>query len=412
MTQRRVVVTGMGVISPVGCTVEEYYNNLIKGKNGVGFITLFDTEDFKVKTAAEVKDFNPADYIKEKKEIKRLDRYTQFALAAAREALETAAIDMEAIDPYRFGCILGVGIGGLRTIEQNVEKLLTKGPRRVSPLYIPMAISNMASGNLAILAGTKGICSSVNTACAAASNAIGDSFKVIQRGDADIMITGGAEAGITPSGIAGFANMLALNSSNDINRSSIPFDKERSGFVMGEGSGILIIEELEHAKKRGATIFAEICGYGATCDANHITAPEGVGAQKAMEFAMKDGNVVPEDIDYINAHGTSTPLNDKVETWAIRQAFGKHVDDILVSSTKSMTGHLLGASGSIEAIAVVETLQNGLVPPTINYKVPDEECNLDVVPNTARKKVVSYALSNSFGFGGHNVSLLFRKWEN
>lgn len=410
MNKRRVVVTGIGIVCPIGNDINDFQSNLFDGKNGIDFITNFDTEDHKVKIAGEVKNFDPLKYI-EKKELRRLDKYSVFGISAAHQALNDAGISKENIDAFRFGCIVGSGIGGLETIENNVIKLIEKGPHRVSPMYIPAAISNMAAGNIAIIAGAKAMCSSVATACAAATNAIGDSLKVIERGDADIMITGGAEAAITPSGIAGFANLSALNTKNDPNRGSIPFDKERSGFVMGEGSGILIIEELEHAKNRGANIYAELIGYGATCDASHITAPSGEGGKRAMENAVKDAGIKITDVDYINAHGTSTPLNDKFEIYAIKEAFGEHSKKLLVSSTKSMTGHLLGASGGVEAIATILALKEGIVPPTINYQIADEECDLDIVPNKARVADIKYAISNSLGFGGHNASIIFKRWD-
>ena len=407
--ERRVVITGIGAITPIGNDLDKYWESLKNGVNGVDFITKFDITDHKVKIGAEVKDFDPTLYV-DKKEVKRNDLFTLYALAAATQALEDSNIK-DNVDPYRFGTIVSSGIGGLGTIETNVQRLLEKGPKRVTPMYIPMAIANMASGNVAILAGAKGYCSSVVTACAAGSHSIGDAFKLIQANRLDAAIAGGAEATITPSAIAGFANLTALNMTEDINRASIPFDKERGGFVMGEGAGVIILEELEHAKKRGATIYGEIVGYGATCDAYHITAPNGEGGARAMVEAVADAGIDPTEVGYINAHGTSTPLNDKFETQAIKDAFGDHAYNLNISSTKSMTGHLLGASGAIEAIATVMALKNSIIPPTINYKVKDEECNLNITPNQAVEKNIKYAISNSLGFGGHNASLLFKKWE-
>ena len=407
--ERRVVITGIGAITPIGNDLDKYWESLKNGVNGVDFITKFDITDHKVKIGAEVKDFDPTLYV-DKKEVKRNDLFTLYALAAATQALEDSNIK-DNVDPYRFGTIVSSGIGGLGTIETNVQRLLEKGPKRVNPMYIPMAIANMASGNVAILAGAKGYCSSVVTACAAGSHSIGDAFKLIQANRLDAAIAGGAEATITPSAIAGFANLTALNMTEDINRASIPFDKERGGFVMGEGAGVIILEELEHAKKRGATIYGEIVGYGATCDAYHITAPNGEGGARAMVEAVADAGIDPTEVGYINAHGTSTPLNDKFETQAIKDAFGDHAYNLNVSSTKSMTGHLLGASGAIEAIATIMALKYSIIPPTINYKVEDEECNLNITPNQAIERNIKYAISNSLGFGGHNASLLFKKWE-
>jgi len=406
---KRVVITGLGAVTPLGNDINSYWQGLKEGKNGIGFITKFDTEGHKVKIAGEVKDFDPTLYV-DKKEVKRNDLFTLYALAAASQALEDSDIKGN-VDPYRFGTIVSSGIGGLSTIETNVERLITKGPKRVNPMYIPMAISNMAAGNVAILAEAKGYCTSVVTACAAGSHSIGDAFKLIQAGRADAMIAGGAEATITPSGIAGFANLTALNMTEDLNRASIPFDKERGGFVMGEGAAVIILEELDHAIARNAKIYGEIVGYGATCDAYHITAPNGEGGARAMVEAVNDANIKKEEVGYINAHGTSTPLNDKFETKAIKDAFGDHAYNLNVSSTKSMTGHLLGASGAVEAVATILALKEGIIPPTINYLVADEECDLNVTPNQAVEKDIKYAISNSLGFGGHNASLLFKKWD-
>jgi 3-oxoacyl-[acyl-carrier-protein] synthase II len=411
--KNRVVITGMGAITPIGNDVESFWNNAIEGKCGVDFIKCFDTSDYKVKIAAEVKDFVPEDYI-DKKETKRMDKYCQYAMAAAKMAMDDSGLDLDTIEKERLGVMVSTGIGGLGTIEKEHEKLLEKGPRRVSPLLIPMIIGNMASGNIAIKYGAKGICTSVVTACATGTNSIGDSYRILQNGTADIMIAGGAEASITPLAIAGFSSMTALSNSEDINRASIPFDKERDGFVMGEGAGVLILETLEHAEKRGAKIYAEVVGYGATCDAYHMTSPDpnGEGAARAMKQCIEEAGIKAEDISYINAHGTSTPYNDKFETTAIKNLFGEKAYNIPVSSTKSMTGHLLGAAGAIEAIICVKALEEGIIPPTIGYNVKDEECDLDYVPNVARKGELNYALSNSLGFGGHNATILVKKWNS
>jgi 3-oxoacyl-[acyl-carrier-protein] synthase II len=411
--KNRVVITGMGAVTPIGNDVESFWNNAIEGKCGVDFIKGFDTSEYKVKIAAEVKDFVPEDYI-DKKETKRMDKYCQYAMAAAKMAMDDSGLDLDTIEKERLGVMVSTGIGGLGTIEKEHEKLLEKGPRRVSPLLIPMIIGNMASGNIAIKYGAKGICTSVVTACATGTNSIGDSYRILQNGTADIMIAGGAEASITPLAIAGFSSMTALSNSEDINRASIPFDKERDGFVMGEGAGVLILETLEHAEKRGAKIYAEVVGYGATCDAYHMTSPDpnGEGAARAMKQCIEEAGIKEEDISYINAHGTSTPYNDKFETTAIKKLFGEKAYKIPVSSTKSMTGHLLGAAGAIEAIICVKALEEGIIPPTIGYKVKDEECDLDYVPNVARKGELNYALSNSLGFGGHNATILVKKWNS
>lgn len=410
--ENRVVITGLGAVTPIGNDVKTFWENTKEGKCGIDEITLFDTTDFKVKLAGEVKNFNPEERI-DKKECRRLDRFCQMALYAADEAVKDAGLDFEKINSERLGVIVGSGIGGLTTIENECEKLMDKGPRRVSPFFIPMSIINMVSGNLAIRYGAKGVTDSCVTACASANNSIGEAFRNIKYGHADVIITGGAEAPITKIGIAGFTNLKALNTNNDKTRASIPFDKERSGFVMGEGSGILILESLEHAQKRGAHIYAEIVGFGATCDAYHITSPdpEGTGAARAMKLAIDEAGINVEEVSYINAHGTSTPYNDKFETKAIKNVFGDAAGNIPISSTKSMTGHLLGASGSIEAISCVKALEEGFIPATIGYKEKDEECDLDYVPNVGRNKGIEYALSNSLGFGGHNAALLFKKWK-
>lgn len=410
--KKRVVVTGMGAVTPLGSSVESFWNSIKEGKCGIGEITAFATEGFKSRLAAEVKDFNPGERL-DKKEARRMDRYCQFALAAAEEAVKDAGLDPDRLDEERFGVIVGSGIGGLITIEEQHSKLLEKGPGRVSPFFIPMAISNMAAGNIAIKYKAKGICTCIVTACATGSHAIGEAFHKIRSGEADVIITGGAEAPITPLAVAGFASMTALSSSADPARASIPFDRERDGFVMGEGAGILILESLEHARKRGARIYAEVVGYGATCDAYHMTAPApgGEGGARAMKLALQDGEINPEEISYINAHGTGTPYNDKYETEAIKSVFGEYAYKIPVSSTKSMTGHLLGAAGAVEAVVCVKAVEEDFIPPTVGYRVKDEECDLDYVPNKGRKSRVQYALSNSLGFGGHNATIIFKKWS-
>ena len=409
---RRVVVTGLGAITPVGNNVDEFWDGLISGKCGIDEITLFDTTNFKVKLAGEVKNFNVEDHF-DRREAKRLDRFSHFALVAARELMKDSSLDINSIDQTRFGVAVSSGIGGLQTIENNAQTLFEKGPDRISPMYIPMAINNMAAGNIAIEVGAKGESFCMTTACASATHTIGECFRIIKHGYQDVMIAGGTEASITPTGIAGFTNIKALSQQQDKTRASIPFDKERSGFVMGEGAGIILLEELEHAKKRGAKIYAEIVGYGATSDAYHITspAPDGEGGARAMINAMKDAGVNPEDVTYINAHGTATPLNDKYETMAVKTAFGEASKKVMVSSTKGHTGHLLGAAGGVEAVACIKAIETGIVPPTIGYKVKDEDCDLDIVPNVARKADVKYAMSNSLGFGGHNSSILFKKYE-
>lgn len=407
----RVVVTGMGAITPIGNDVSTFWNSSKEGVCGIDFIKSFNTDDFKVKIAAEVKDFVAGEVI-DKKESKRMDKFCQFAMAAAKEAVENSGLNSDEINKERFGVIVSSGIGGLGTIEKDHEKLMEKGPSRVSPLLIPMIIGNMASGNIAIKYGAKGVCTSVVTACATGTNSIGDAFRLIKQGMADIMIAGGAEASITPLGIAGFTALTALNESEDVKRASIPFDKERNGFVMGEGAGVLILESLDHAIKRNAKIYAEIVGYGATCDAYHMTSPdpEGDGAARAMKLAMQEAEIEALEVSYINAHGTGTPYNDKFETIAIKKVFDKDAYNIPISSTKSMTGHLLGAAGAVEAIACIKALEEDYIPATIGYSVKDEDCDLDYVPNVGRKAELKYALSNSLGFGGHNASLLIKKW--
>ena len=407
----RVVITGLGAITPIGNNVSEYLNGSQSGQNGVGPITLFEASNYSCRFAAEVKNFDPQGIL-EPKESKRWDRFSKFAVVAAKEALKSSGLTIDETNSSRIGVIIGSGVGGLLTMETQAHVLKEKGPGRVSPFTVPMMIPNMASGLTAIALGAKGPSSAVATACAAGSNAIGDAFRLIQLGKADVMFCGGAEASITPLGVAGFSSAKALSFRNDDPASaSRPFDAKRDGFVIGEGSGVLVLETLEHAEKRGATIHAEIIGYGTTCDAHHITSPTpgGVGGAEAMKLALTDGQINPEQVDYINAHGTSTPANDSNETSAIKTALGKHAYQVPTSSTKSMTGHLLGGSGGIEAVACVLAIQHEIIPPTINYSNPDPNCDLDYVPNKAREKKLGVVLSNSFGFGGHNVCLAFRQ---
>lgn len=408
----RVVVTGLGAVTPVGNSVEAFWNSIKNGVCGIDYIKGFDTEGFKAKLAAEVKDFVPENYI-EKKEAKRMDRYCQFAMASAKQAVEDAKLDIENIVHERFGVVVGSGIGGISTLEKEDKTLMAKGPNRIPPLFIPMLISNMAAGNIAIKYGAKGVCTNIVTACATGTNCIGEAFHYIKNGLADIIIAGGAEASITPLAVAGFINLTALSKSEDPKRASIPFDAEREGFIMGEGSGILILESLEHAQKRGAKIYAEVVGYGSTCDAYHMTgtAPDGEGGARAMKMAIDEAQINPAQVSYINAHGTGTPVNDKSETAGIKTVFGENAYKVPVSSTKSMTGHLLGAAGAIEAIVCVKAIQEGFIPPTIGYEKADPECDLDCVPNVGRSTEVNYAMSNSFGFGGHNAVILLKKWS-
>lgn len=410
---RRVVITGLGAVSPIGNDVNTIWNSIEQGVCGIAPITHFDTSDYKVKLAGEVKDLDMEAYFS-KRDLKFNDRFTQFARIVSKQAMIDAGFEKDPDDAMRFGCMIGSGIGGIDTIEQASKTLEGRGPSRVSPFFIPMSLANLAAGQVAIDWGLKGATSCVVTACAAASNAIGEAFHRIRDGYEDVMLTGGSEAAITPLSIAGFQSMRALHTGDDVNRASIPFDADRSGFVMGEGAGALVLEELEHAKVRGAKIYAEIVGYGASCDAHHITAPldDGSGGAQAMVQAIKDAKILPENIDYINAHGTSTPLNDKTETAAVKAAFKEHAYKLAMSSTKSNTGHLLGASGAIEAIISIKALQNSLIPPTIHYQNPDAQCDLDIVANTPRKQDIRYAMSNSLGFGGHNASLIFKKWED
>ena len=410
--ERRVVVTGLGAITPIGNNVKDYWEGLKAGKCGIDTITAFDVTDFKVKLAAEVKNYNPEEYL-DKRSARRLDRFTQFAIIAAREAMKDSGITKENTDMERVGTFIGSGIGGLDTIEKENRVCFEKGYDKISPMYIPMVISNMAAGNVAIDLGLRGESFSIATACASATHSIGEAYRAIKHGYQDVVFTGGTEASITKTGIAGFTNIKALSQEKDKNRASIPFDKERSGFVMGEGAGVIVLEELEHAKKRGAKIYAEIRGYGASSDAYHITspAPDGEGGARAMTSAIKDANIDASKIDYINAHGTSTHLNDSCETQAIKAALKEKAKTVMVSSTKGNTGHLLGAAGAVEAIACVKAIEDDFVPPTINYKVKDEECDLDIVPNVGRNIKINYAMSNSLGFGGHNSSIIFKRYE-
>lgn len=410
--KRRVVITGMGAVTPIGNTVEEFWQGILENKVGIGPITKFDTADFKVKLAAEVKDFDPKQYM-DFKATKRMDVFSQYAVVAAKEAFEQAGLNMEQEDPYRVGVIMGSGVGGLDVMEAEHTKLMEKGPSRVSLLMVPMMIGNMAAGNVAITLGLKGKCTSVVTACATGSHSIGDAFRAIQYGDADVMLAGGAESCITPLGVAGFTSLTALTTCEDTSKASIPFDKDRSGFVMGEGAGVLVLEELEHAKKRGAKILAEIVGYGATCDAYHITSPaeDGSGAATAMILAMKDADVEPAQVTYVNAHGTSTHHNDLFETRAIKSAFGEQAKNLYVNSTKSMIGHLLGAAGAVECIVCVKTVMEDYIHPTVNSGNTDEECDLNYVFGEGVQTKVEYAISNSLGFGGHNASLLVAKYR-
>ena len=409
---RRVVITGMGAITPIGNNVEETWNGIKDKKCGIDEIKLFDSSTFKTKLDAEVKEYDALKYF-DAKQAKRLDRVSQFAMIAAREAYKDSGITEENTDLEKVGIFIGSGIGGFMTIQNQCETYELKGNARVSPMFIPMAIVNMPAGNVAIDLGLKGESIAIVTACSSATHSIGEAYRAIKHGYEDVVFAGGAEAGICQAGMSGFENMKALCSSTDKNRASIPFDKERSGFVMGEGAGVLVLEDLEHAKQRGARIYAEVIGYGATSDAYHITspAPEGEGGARAMQRAIDDANIKPEEVDYINAHGTSTHLNDSTETMAIKKVFGEASRDIKVSSTKGNTGHLLGAAGAVEAIITVKAIEDALVPPTINYKVPDEECDLDVVPNEPIKQEMKIAMSNSLGFGGHNASLVLKKFE-
>ncbi len=410
--KRRVVVTGLGAVTPIGNTVEEFWSSVKEGKVGIGEITKFDTSDYKVKVAAEVKGFAAKEHM-DFKAAKRMEPFSQYAVAAAMEAYEDAGLDMEKEDPFRAGVIVGSGIGSLQVVEREYEKILTKGPGRVNPLMVPLMISNMAAGNISIQLGLKGKCTNVVTACASGTNCIGDALRAIQYDDADIMLAGGTESCICPTGVAGFTSLTALSASQDPMRASIPFDKDRDGFVLGEGAGVVVLEELEHAKARGAKIYAEVTGYGATGDAYHITSPaeDGSGAAKAMELAMREGGVSPRQVDYINAHGTGTHHNDLFETRAIKLAFGEAAKDVVINSTKSMIGHLLGAAGGVEFITCVKTIQDGFIHQTMGTKETDAECDLNYAIGAPVEREVNYVLTNSLGFGGHNATLLLQKYE-
>lgn len=413
MTKRRVVVTGIGTINPIGHNVEETWKSIEEGKCGIAPISLFDTKGMKVTLAGEVKDFDVTKYI-DKKEAKKMDRFIQMGMIASHEAMLDSGLDINNIDSHRFGVIVSSGIGGLGSIEKNYQTGEKRGFDRVSPFFIPMTISNLAAGHIAIAYHAQGLCTCPVTACAGGTNAIGDAFRNIRDGYQDIMIAGGCEASVTPLGIGGFTSMKALSDATDPDRASIPFDKERNGFVMGEGAGILILEELEHALKRGAHIYGEMIGYGVSCDAHHITAPlpNGEGGAYAMQNALDDAGISYDVIDYINAHGTSTHLNDLCETEAIKSVFKDHAYKLAVSSTKGHTGHCLGAAGGIEAVLSVLALKHDFIPPTLNYQVKDEECDLNVVPNIGVKKDLHYVMSNSLGFGGHNASIIFKEYDN
>ena len=409
---RRVVVTGLGAITPIGNNVEAFWNGLKEKKVGIGPITYFDTADYKAKLAGEVKDFDPKQYM-DPKAAKRMEKFCQFAVCAAKEAIEDAGLNMEQEDPFRVGVSVGSGIGSLQSVEREYSKMLQKGPNRVNPLLVPLMISNMAAGNVSIQFGMRGKCINVVTACATGTHSIGEAFRTIQYGDADVMIAGGTEASITPIGVAGFAALTALSTSEDPMRASIPFDKDRNGFVMGEGAGIVVLESLEHAQARGAKIYAELAGYGATGDAYHITSPaeDGSGAAKAMEMAIADAGLKPEDVDYINAHGTSTHHNELFETKAIKLALGDHAGNVKINSTKSMIGHLLGAAGGVEFITCVKSIEEGFVHATAGLQEEDPECDLDYTKGEGVSMNVNCALSNSLGFGGHNATLLVKKFE-
>ena len=412
MEKRRVVITGLGAVTPVGLTAAESWEAVKAGKCGIGPITLYDASSMKAKLAGEVKGFDPANYM-EKREARKVDRFAQFALAAAQEAVEQSGLDFAKEDPYRCALIISAGIGGLITLQNECIKGSQKGFDKISPFFIPMAIGNMAAAHIAIKYGIKGMATCPTTACAGGTNAVGDALRQVRDGYADVVLCGGAEAVVTELAMGGFTSMHALHTGDDPAAASIPFDARRSGFVMGEGAGVLVLEELEHAQARGAKILGEVVGYGATCDAYHITAPApgGEGGAKAMSLALEDAGVAPEEVGYINAHGTSTPMNDSCETQAIKTAFGDHAYHLAVSSTKSMTGHMLGAAGAVEAVFTAQSLMDGFLPATIGYQEPDPECDLDVVPNVGRSADIKYAMSNSLGFGGHNASILLKKWE-
>ncbi|MGY3704027.1 beta-ketoacyl-[acyl-carrier-protein] synthase II [Vagococcus martis] len=409
---KRVVITGVGAVTPIGNTAEEFIENVLNGTNGIAPIQKFDATETGIHVAAEVKEFDPTLYM-EKKETKRMDMFSVYGISAAKQAVADSQINIDEINVDRFGVMVSSGIGGMKTIEDQVIRMHTKGPKRVAPFFVPMAISNMAAGNIAIKVGAKGICTSVVTACASSTNAIGEAFRNIKHGYSDIILAGGAEATICEIGISGFAALTALSDSDNPEKASIPFDKDRNGFVMGEGSAILVLEELEHAKKRGAKIYGEIVGYGSNCDANHITSPssDGSGAGKCMMLAMEEAGITPEEVSYINAHGTSTPTNDSAETTAIKYAMKEEAYNTPVSSTKSMVGHLLGAAGAVEALACLGALMTDTIPPTIGLENPDEACDLDYVAKEKRGATVNYTLSNSLGFGGHNAVIAMKKWR-
>lgn len=409
--KRRVVITGMGAVTPIGNTIEEFWNGIKQEKIGIDTITKFDCTDYKVKLAAEVKNFVAKERM-DFKSAKRMATFSQFAVAAAKEAFEDSKLDMELEDPFRTGVIIGSGIGSLQVVEQTYSQILNKGPSRVNPLMVPLMISNMAAGNVAIQLGLKGKCTSVTTACATGTHAIGDAFRAIQYGDADVILAGGTESSICPTAVAGFTSLTALTTSTDPEKASIPFDQNRSGFVIGEGAGVLVLEELEHAQKRGAHIYAELAGYGATCDAYHITSPaeDGSGAAKAMLLAMEEAKISPSEIDYINAHGTSTHHNDLFETRAIKLSLGDAAYHVPINSTKSMIGHLLGAAGAVECITCVKSIEEGYIHPTVGSEIPDEECDLQYTFGSPIQKEIRYVLSNSLGFGGHNATLLLKKY--
>ena len=413
MDKKRVVVTGIGVVTPIGNTKEDFWHSLCEGKSGGGHVTYFDTTGFSSRIDAEVKNFEPSKFIDPKK-LKRMDKFVQFAVCASKMALEDSGLDLDKANRDMIGVIIGTGIGGLHVVEEQQKSFMERGPKKISPFLIPMLIVNMAPGQVSISLGVKGPNSCVTTACATGGHCIGDAFKIIQRGDAEAMFAGGTESCITPLGHGGFCALKALTTRNDDpERASRPFDKDRDGFLMSEGSGVVLIEELEHAKKRDAVIYAEIVGYGMSGDAYHMTAPDpqGAGAARCMSLALKDAGLNIEQVDYINAHGTSTPMNDKVETIAIKTTFGAYAGKVAVSSTKSMTGHMLGAAGGVEFAAAALAIKEGIIPPTINYTTPDPDCDLDYVPNTARKGQINVAISNSLGFGGHNVTLALKKFE-
>lgn len=410
--KHRAVITGMGVVTPLGSLLNEFWNNLMEGKSGVGLVTRFDVTDLPTKVAGEINNFEPTDYV-DKKECRRMDRFTQFAMAAAKLALQDSGLNLDNVDKERVGTVIGCGIGGVTSFEDQKEVLMNKGSKRISPLFVPMLISNMAAGHVSIAYGFQGSSITVATACASATNAIGEALRIIQRGEADLIICGGTEAPITNLAFAGFCSMKAMSTEKEHPEQACrPFDKRRSGFVMGEGAGVLVLESLEHAEARGAHIYAELAGYGSTSDAHHITTPVpgGLGAVRSMRLALNDAGLEAEEVDYINAHGTGTDANDATETSAIKTLFGGHASKLAISSTKSMTGHLMGAAGAIEAIICALAIDRGGIPPTINYGEPDPECDLDYVPNHSRKQPVNVAMSNSLGFGGHNATIVLKKF--